>query len=504
MSAAHEVEPAPVRPVSSAQRTAPYVEALQAYLPTRRFRLHLPGHAGDSAGPAPFTELFGGRLAELDLMPMVDGIDLGPAPTPFDRSLALAAEAWGARRTWFLTNGASQGNHMVSIALRSLGDSLLVQRSVHASVIEAMVLTGAAARFVRPRIDAARGIAHGVTAEDVAAALARMKAERGLPAAVYVVSPSYYGFVSDVAAIAAVAHAEGIPLVVDEAWGAHLGFHPRLPLGALRLGADLVVSSTHKQAGSLTQSAMLHLADGPFAERLEPLLERAHRTMQTTSESAVLRASLDLTRRALVLGEAAIGETIRYADAVRDELRRRGRFRIGSDDFREVPGWVADDPLKIVVETLPGGITGYEARALLDAEGILVELANESMLVGVLGAGTTPRMDPAALVDTLMSLPVHAGRPPLPLPVPDEAPARMTVREAYFAPSEIVSAREAVGRTSADTVSAYPPGIPNLLPGEPVTAEAVEFLQAVGASPYGHVRGALDPEVSALRVVRDG
>ena len=488
-----------VEPFDS-QSSVPYADALVAYSERHCKRLHLPGHGGDTAGVTAVTEFFGGRLAELDLMPMVRGIDLGAEPTALGRSLALAARAWGSRRTWFLTNGATQGNQVASIALRSLGTDLLVQRSVHSSVIDAMVMTGANAQFVRPWIDDL-GIAHGVTADDIRQELAKMRAEGGAPVAVYVVSPSYFGFVSDIAAIAEVAHAASIPLVVDEAWGSHLSFHPDLPTNALANGADLVISSTHKQAGSLTQTAMIHLGDGPFADQLEPLIDRAHRAVQSTSESAVLLASLDLARRALVTQPDRVRRSIDFADSLRDQVRSRGRFKIASDRFQEVPGWWANDPLKVVITTIDGGITGHEARSILDEEhDVLFELANDSTLVAVIGAGADH--DEGGVIDLVHGLPwTHRPGSRNSLTVPPGGPRRMSVREAFFARTEILPAQSAVGAVSADTVAAYPPGIPNLLPGEEITLAAVEYLQAVAASPNGHVRGAYDPGVMMFRVV---
>ncbi|TFD67751.1 hypothetical protein [Cryobacterium ruanii] len=143
------------------QSSVPYADALVAYAERHCKRVHLPGHGGDTAGVTAVTEFFGGRLAELNFMPMIRGIDLGPEPTALGRSLASAAKAWGSRCTWFLTNGATQDNQVASIARRSLGTGLLVQRSVHSSVIDAMMMTGANARFVRPCIDDNLGIAHG-------------------------------------------------------------------------------------------------------------------------------------------------------------------------------------------------------------------------------------------------------------------------------------------------------------------------------------------------------
>lgn len=270
----------------SAQCRAPYAEALRTHAGRGWLRLNVPGHAAEADSFGPLATTFGPESLRLDFPPLLEGLDLG-TDTPMDEALALAAQAWGARRTCFLTNGASQGNHIASLVTPALGRTLVVQRSVHSSVIDGLVLSGLKAAFVQPSVDTEQGIAHGVTAEDLAVAIARHPDA----AAAYVVSPSYFGAVADIRALADVAHGAGIPLIVDEAWGAHFGFHPRLPGNALSQGADLVTSSTHKLAGSLTQSAMLHLGHGPFADVLEPLIDRAFRLVQSTSSSALLLAS---------------------------------------------------------------------------------------------------------------------------------------------------------------------------------------------------------------------
>ncbi|MGW7126122.1 aminotransferase class I/II-fold pyridoxal phosphate-dependent enzyme, partial [Streptomyces sp. NPDC054901] len=354
----------PNRPAAASAATttdqsyAPYAEALVAHSGRDWLRLNVPGHA--AAPGSALTDRFGARVTALDFPPLLDGLDVGP-DNPLEQALALAARAWGARRTWFLTNGASQGNQIASMVAPALGRTLVVQRSVHSSVVDGLVLSGLDAVFVQPSVDPEQGIAHGVTAGDVAQALRRAPDA----AAVYVVSPSYFGAVADVRAIADAAHAAGVPLIVDEAWGSHFGFHPALPAGALALGADLVTSSTHKLAGSLTQSAMLHLADGPFADRLEPLVDRCFRLVQSTSASALLTASLDLARRALVSGADRITGSVAAADAVRGAVRARGRFGLVCDRFHRFPDITAADPLRIAVDTRAGGITGHEARQSL-------------------------------------------------------------------------------------------------------------------------------------------
>lgn len=503
------------------QHETPYADAMLRYATSHPTRFHLPGHGGGSRAEPPgvLAGYFGERALSLDLMPMMHGIDMGPTPTPLDLSLRLAAEAWGARRTWFLANGATQGNQIAAIALASLrpGAQMLVQRSVHSSVIDALVITGGSARFAAPVVDPRLGMAHGLVAAELRAAIERALADGIRLSCVYIVSPSYFGFVSDVAALAEVAHDAGLPLVVDEAWGAHFGFHERLPRNALRLGADLVVSSTHKLGGSLTQSAMLHLGDGPFADALEAHVDRARRVVQSTSESSLLLASLDLARAQLATGGDGIARAIDIAESLRAGIRARGRFTVASDEFASSPGFAGVDPLRIAIGTQAGGINGHRARTMLAEEhGILVEMATDAGIVALFAPFADP--DIGGLVTALHALPVDPpargaagmaahpdgavalGASAMP-PLPPWGTARMTVREAFFAPNEIVDAGHSIGRISADALAAYPPGIPNIMPGEEITRELVEFVQAVASAEFGHVRGAIDPLVRRMRVV---
>lgn len=482
------------------QAQTPYADALRGYAAQDWLRLNVPGHTASAKAAPELVATLGDGVLELDIPPLVDGIDKGAWPTPLDRAEGLAAEAWGARRTWFLTNGASKGNLVAALTLRQLGRQLVVQRSVHSSVVDGLALSGLLAHFVQPELDPELGVAHGLTPAALAEGL------RANPDAVgaYVVSPSYFGAVSDIAALASTAHSFGVPLVVDEAWGSHFGFHPDLPTGALALGADLVISSTHKLAGSLTQSAMLHLAEGPFADAMEPLVHRAFRSLQSTSASSLLLLSLDVARRRLAVdGAVTIARTLAMAARMHELVRAGARFGNVDERFLASPGVLALDPLRVVVNTRVGGISGHEARQLLfDDHRIHLEMSTDALLVAVLGAGSLPDAD--RFVHALHTLPDHPAGSAARIDLPETGPAALSVREAYFSPAEIVSAHEAVGRVSSDSLAAYPPGIPNVLPGEVLTASTIDFLRRTAASPAGHVRGAVDRELSCFRVLRSG
>src|ERR671917_47701 len=152
---------------------APYLEAVVAYATRGSTRFHVPGHKGGAGADPGLRAAIGWPALGADIPQDIEGIDLGPEPTPFQRAEQLAAEAHGAERSWFLTNGATQGNHALCLALAPLGAPVVVQRNSHASVIDGLVLSGGTPTFVAPEYEHELGMAHGVTPESLAAALER-------------------------------------------------------------------------------------------------------------------------------------------------------------------------------------------------------------------------------------------------------------------------------------------------------------------------------------------
>ena len=421
--------------------------------------------------------------------------------SPLAEAQALAARAWGARRTWFLTGGASQANRVGALALGGLGgpeQPVIVQRSAHSSFIDGIILSGILPVFLQPTVDTSFGMAHGVSVASLKRTLSETKDAKG----VYLVSPSYFGAVSDVSALARVAHDAGVPLMVDAAWGAHFGFHPDLPQNPVVLGADLVVSSTHKLGGSLTQSAMLHLGDGPFAAELEPLIQRAIAVSQSTSMSSLLLASLDIARHSLENGGERIGASIAAANQLRSAIRERGRFGIVSDSWHG-DDIVAADPLRVSIDVRRGGLNGHAAQhELIDSAGIYTEISTEACIVAFIGPGLEP--DSERFLSALHALDAHGRLAYVEadtLALPPPGALRIRPREAWLATSVTLPATAAVGRISTDSLAAYPPGVPNVLPGEVLTREVVDFLRHTAASSGGYVRGAVDSAVDQLRVV---
>ena len=177
-----------------AQPTAPYLEAVTAYGFRGSTRFHVPGHKGGEGADPGLRSALGDRALLLDVPQDIEGIDVGPSPTPYEKAEGLAAAAYGAQRSWFLTNGASQGNHALCLALAGPGRPVVLQRNSHASLIDGLVLSGGLPGWVAPEYDEELGMAHGVTPEGLERALARNPDAR----AAFIVSPTYYGMAADV------------------------------------------------------------------------------------------------------------------------------------------------------------------------------------------------------------------------------------------------------------------------------------------------------------------
>src|SRR5919109_3591455 len=372
-----------VRPVSDEQPNAPYLEAVVGYAFRGTARYHVPGHKGGRGADPGLRKAIGVDALAADVPQDIHGIDLGPSPTPYERAERLAAEAFGAERSWFLTNGATQGNHTLCLALAPLGARIVAQRNSHASIVDGLVLSGGILSFVAPEYDQELGITHCVTP----AALERALRDAPDANAAFIVSPTYYGMCADIAGCAEVAHGAGVPLVVDQAWGPHFGFNEALPPTALSQGADAMLTSTHKIAGSLTQSAMLHISGSGRVDI--GAVGRALRLLRSTSPSSLLLASLDGARRQLSLhGEQLLYETLEAIGVARAKLKTVPGIALVDASLVGRMGVAGYDPLRIVLDVRGTGRTGYEiADALRRSYDVHLELPMQATVVFIVGLG---------------------------------------------------------------------------------------------------------------------
>jgi lysine decarboxylase len=356
---------------------------------------------------------------------------------------------------------------------------------------------------VAPEIDPELGIAHCVTVESLDRALTATPGAVGA----WIVSPTYFGSAADVRGLVEVAHDHDVPLIVDEAWGAHMAFHEDLPEHALAAGADLVISSTHKIVGSLGQSAMLHLGRGSRIDA--DIVDRTVTLTESTSPSSLLTASLDAQRRlAAVHGHELIAESARAVNAARAAIREIPGLDVLDERFIGRAGVHAYDPLRLAVDVRGLAVDGHQLATMLRESGdINLELAGENVIVGVFGMGEPAAVLAERFVAALAQAAQRAGldeggKAASFAPAPPWGELVMTPREAFLGRQESVAAAQAVGRIAAESLATYPPGIPNVLPGERLTAETLDYIQRT-LELGGSVRGAVDRELRTVRVVAE-
>lgn len=464
---------------------APLWEALCRAAASVGSGFHTPGHNGGTGLPEPLK--YWRNWGALDLSEL-EGLDNLHAPVGvIAQAQQLAAEAWGAERSWFLINGSTVGIAAMLLATVGEGDTVLLPRNCHQSVLHALVLCGAKPVYLEASWDSTWELSHGPTLESVEVSLASYPEAR----AVLVVHPTYFGATGEVAAIARAVHAQGIPLLVDAAHGAHFRFHEALPVCALAAGADVVVHSAHKTLPALTQAALLH-QQGSLVD--PGRIEAALRLLQSTSPSYLLMASLDLARAQMVnSGHTLLAGALVLAEKLRAHLP----FAVlAMEPDRPVPGLAALDPTRITIDVAGCGWSGFAAEAWLNQEaGVRAELATHRHLVFILNTAHG-LLDIEKLRSALFALaaePAPAGAL-LSCPVPRLRPGeqRLTPRQAFERPHRRLPLAQAIGCTSAAAVSAYPPGVPIVLPGEAISAEAVDYLLALTAA-GGEIVG-LDPQ----------
>lgn len=483
-------------------RPAParFAQALRRYARRPATPLHTPGHKGRRFLPGLSRWLTEEGLA-CDLPAMDETGNWLATRGPLAAAQRDFAAECGSAQTWFLANGSSSGVHAMLLASVGPGDAVLLSRHSHLSAFAALVLSGAAPVYLPARWSAAAGPVPP-DGDEVARALEADPRIR----AVLLTSPSYYGIGRPLAAVARACRRRGVPLLVDEAHGAHLPFLPPAPdlLGsALGAGADLVVQSPHKTLGSLVGTACLHRTRGGLVapERVQAALA----LVTSTSPSYLLLASLDLCRRWLATrGRAELARAVARARRLREAIRALEPLRPLGPGAAGLPADVRFDPLRLVVDVSGTGLSGHDAeRHLLASANLLDEFADEANVVCVLGPADPPAVLARLLraFDALRRGARGRGRPPAPpscWPLPPQA---LTPRAACSRPSEAVPLAEARGRIVAEPVCQYPPGIPWLVPGERVGRELVERLREARRQPC-HFTTA-DASLRTLRVVRE-
>ena len=483
------------------QAAAPLYEALKKYIAEGNIPFHVPGHKQGIGAPISLKEFLGAGTFCLDLTEVPGLDDLHHPSGPLKKAQELAAELFKADDSFLLVNGTTCGLQAGLMAACGPGDKVLVPRHAHRAVTGALVLSGAVPVYIKPMVDKEYVVPLGVRAED----MVKVIDAAGPVKAVMMVHPTYHGFVSDLPAITQICHSRGIPVLADEAHGAHFAFHGELPVTAMNAGVDVTVQSTHKTLGALTQGSMLH-RKGRLISREN--IARNLRVLLTTSPSYIVMASLDLARRQMAEeGRGLLADVFEMALWTRERIAGIKGIKCAGMDMTASCGIFGFDLTKILINVSRLGITGYEAAAVLRAEmHIQVEFADPVNILLVMSIGTTwdhcrelvvaleklaGKYYPTATAGLARTIDLFD----LPLP-----PLALTPREAWYAPASPVRIEAARDLVSAETVAPYPPGTPVICAGERITEEVVELLRYIRDNNI-MCQGLADPGKNTIRTV---
>lgn len=450
---------------------APIVEALKTAFDNPTYQFHIPGHTKGLGTLSDFRNLIGKKALKVDTTDEFDGLGtLNPATGPIKEAQELAAQAFGAKKTFFLLNGSTIGNLAIAMGLTKQGQKVIVNRNCHRSILTGLIISGAEPLWVLPEKFSNWGLWGNVKAEDIE----KLLQENNNVSAVWITNPTYEGVVSDIKSISEICKKYNVPLIVDEAHGCLWNFNDKLPETSLKLGADIVVHSLHKTGGSMSQSSMLHISKDSKINAAD--VERSLTLLHTTSPSLMLLGSLDAARANLQSsrGQKQLSRAILNAKYLRSEIDKMQSIHQLKSDF----GYKTD-VTKIFIKA--DGLSGKRLESILEIDfGIEVESASDEGILILSNIGNK-RSDFEYLAQCLHKIDSHdykdiyylENKKHMPMLTPI---IKMNLRDAYFSPKEIIPKKEAIGRLSGEVVAECPPGISILLPGELITEAHMPYL----------------------------
>ena len=418
---------------------SPVFEMLQKYAGKNRERYHMPGHKGESV-------LFGGvgaELVKLDVTELDFTDNLLNPSGAFKEAEKLMAEKSKSFKSYFLTGGATQGNHTMIMSAVGEGEKILVDRFCHISVFSALAFSGAMPVFIENSYAHKSGVLGCVSLEETEKAILKNPDAK----AVFITSPNSFGQVAPLKEIAKLCKKYDMLLLVDEAHGAHFAYSDFLPDSAMECGADACVVSYHKTLPSLTQSAVLHIKNKELCKKNEETLHM----LMTSSSSFLLAASID------------------YARAYMESEGKEKMERLIDAIVKNRPQNVLKtaDPLRIVVL-----VNGNKYIQLLRENAIEPEMYGEGYAVFIITAADREE-NVLKLLNIINELPESKF-------VAEKIPKSeilLTPREAFLSKGRQCSIGKAEGKISKKALYAYPPGVPAVVPGSVINENIIKFLK---------------------------
>ncbi|OBR62545.1 hypothetical protein A7K91_02750 [Paenibacillus oryzae] len=496
---------------------APLYEALVRHRSGQPSSFHVPGHHGGRSFQYGVEEWLSSveglketflPLMEMDLTELASTDDLHHPEACIAESQQLAAATFGSEETFFLVGGSTAGNIGVLLAVCEPGDVVIVQRNVHKSVIHGLKLAGAKAVFLAPEYDGTGSLATVPSAELVSAAIGQYPDAK----AVFLSNPNYYGLGADLAAYAAICHSQGIPLLVDEAHGAHYGLHPELPSSAISAGADAVVQSAHKTLPALTMGAMLHVQ----GNRLNRGKIKNYLSMiQSSSPSFPIMATLDISRAMIdAAGPALFQSALDGARAFNRWLREQEGI---IQAYEPAVSDLQYDPLRVLLYDRSGRLSGFELQRQLEQRQCWAEMSNSTYTLLIFGIGANEenlrclkeaitdihsRYMPDKKIGALNSdsalMEGHTTGAGLGISNPVQFSRQMIDAEGPHATR--IALKEAAGCIAAEMVVPYPPGIPLLYQGEAISEAVIGEIMKLAAA-GAKFQGSVDDTMRTISIL---
>ncbi len=483
------------------QNTIPLLDAIDKLIETKPAYFRIPGHRMAEGVSSRWTDKVGKQIFAYDVTETPYTDDLHSPEGAIAKAQELLSELYQSDESYFLVNGTTCGNEAMILSSAVDKDKLLVARNAHKSAMMGMIMSGAKPCYVMPEVLAEWGIQGGISPKSVREALE----ENPDCKAFFMVSPTYYGVVSDVEEIAKVCHEYGAMLLVDEAHGGHVYFHEELPMGALQAGADMCVQSMHKVTGALTQSSVLHVKTKQALDR-ERLATNLH-LVQSTSPNYLLMTSLDCARYELAMhGSDMQQKALELARSARERIRLINGFDCMGKEVEGQAAVCAIDETRLVISAKELGIGGYELEELLfEKYAVNMELADSENVLAII-TYANKKEDIERLIHACEEIsreyekhlqekePLSARK----LPVTEQV---MSPREAYFAKTSACDWNKAVGKIAGEMIAPYPPGIPIVYPGERITQEIWDYLEQYRLQKR-HIHGSRDGKLEVIKIIK--
>lgn len=461
------------------QSQAPLVDALRDYHRRDRYGFTPPGHRQGRGTDPRVLEVLGRDPFRDDVLAS-SGLDDRQCRGKFlAHAEELMADAVGADAAFFSTCGSSLSVKAAMLAVAGGTDGgLLVTRDSHKSVVAGLVFSGVQPRWITPRWDEERHFSHPPSPDQVSEVWERYPHAAGA----LIVSPTPYGTCADIAAIADLCHSRGKPLIVDEAWGAHLPFHEDLPTWAMDAGADVCVVSVHKMGAGFEQGSVFHV-QGDLVDR--DLLSACADMLMTTSPNVMVYAALDGWRRQMVeQGHSLLGAELELARYLRAGLAEIQDVQVLQDELLGEEASCDLDTTQVLMDISATGTSGYQAADWLRENCQLdLGLSDHRRVLATMSfaddKATADRL--LAAMDQWRKAADDFDRPPairLPSPAELQLETVQLPRDAFFGPTEMVPADKAAGRIAAEQITPYPPGIPAVVPGERLNDAVIDYLRS--------------------------